>query len=77
MPDKERNDKMNREELIREIRRYRCADLSDAMDALGLVDRGTMNDRMRPLRPGMEFKGVFLYRKAPSEAGRCKGLLHR
>ena len=48
---------MNREELIREIRKYRCADLSDAMDALGLVDRGTMNEKMRPLRPGIEFKG--------------------
>ncbi len=48
---------MNRDELIREIRKYRCSDLSDAMDALGLVDKGTMNERMRPLRPGIEFKG--------------------
>ena len=48
---------MNRDELIREIRKYRCSDLSDGMDALGLVDKGTMNERMRPLRPGIEFKG--------------------
>lgn len=48
---------MTREELIREIRKYRCSDLSDAMDALGLVDRGTMDERMRPIRPGIEFKG--------------------
>ncbi len=48
---------MNKDDLIREIRKYRCSDLSDAMDALGLVDKGTMNERMRPLRPGIEFKG--------------------
>ena len=47
-------------ELIKELRKYRCADLSDGMDALGLVDVGTMNEEMRPLRPGMEFKG-FAY----------------
>ena len=48
---------MTNQELIKELRRYRCADLSDAMDALGLVDKGTMDERMRPLRPGIEFKG--------------------
>lgn len=47
-------------ELIKEIRKYRCADLSDGMDALGLVDKGTMNESMRPIRPGIEFKG-FAY----------------
>jgi len=48
---------MSSEELIKEIRKYRCSDLSDGMDALGLVDKGTMNEQMRPLRPGIEFKG--------------------
>ena len=38
-------------ELIKEIRKYRCADLSDGMDAIGLVDKGTMNETMRPIRP--------------------------
>lgn len=47
-------------ELMKEIRKYRCADLSDGMDAIGLVDKGTMNESMRPLRPGIEFKG-FAY----------------
>jgi len=48
---------MTNNELIKEIRKYRCADLSDGMDALGLVDKGTMNEKMRPLRPGIEFHG--------------------
>lgn len=58
---------MTNQELIKELRKYRCADLSDAMDALGLVDVGTMDEKMRPLRPGIEFKGfahtVKLYPK--------------
>jgi len=48
---------MTNTELIKEIRKYRCADLSDGMDAIGLVDKGTMNEQMRPLRPGIEFYG--------------------
>lgn len=48
---------MTKTELIKEIRKYRCADLSDAMDALGLVDKGTMAETMRPIRAGIEFKG--------------------
>jgi regulator of RNase E activity RraA len=48
---------MTNQELIKELRRFRNADLSDAMDALGLVDKGTMDEKMRPLRPGIEFKG--------------------
>ena len=47
-------------ELIKELRKYRCADLCDGMDAIGLVDKGTMNEAMRPLRDGIEFKG-FAY----------------
>lgn len=41
-------------QLIREIRKTRCSDLSDGMDALRLVDKGSVNERMRP---GIEFKG--------------------
>ncbi|MDR1765234.1 MAG: RraA family protein [Lachnospiraceae bacterium] len=51
---------MTNQELIKEIRKLRCADLSDGMDAIGLVDKGTMNEQMRPIRPGIEFKG-FAY----------------
>lgn len=51
---------MTDKELIQEIRKYRCSDLSDGMDAIGLVDKGTMNENMRPIRPGIEFKG-FAY----------------
>ena len=51
---------MNDKELITLIRKCRLADLGDGMDALGLVNRGTMNDRMRPLRPGISFAG-FAY----------------
>ena len=43
---------MTKKELITEIRKYRCSDLSDALDALGLVDKGTMAETMRPIRPG-------------------------
>jgi len=51
---------MTNEQLIAELNKYRLADLSDGMDALGLVNRGSMNPNMRPLRTGMEFKG-FAY----------------
>lgn len=51
---------MNNKELITEIRKCRLADLGDAMDALGLVNTGTMDSDMRPIRPGIEFHG-FAY----------------
>ncbi len=51
---------MNNKELITAIRKCRLADLGDAMDALGLVNTGTMNSDMRPIRPGIEFHG-FAY----------------
>jgi regulator of RNase E activity RraA len=51
---------MDDKELIRLIRKCRLADLGDGMDALGLVNMGTMNDNMRPLRPGINFAG-FAY----------------
>ena len=61
---------MTRKELISEIRKYRCADLSDAMDALDLVDRGTMDERMRPIRPGIEFRGyAHTVKLLPKQSG--------
>lgn len=66
---------MTNSELIQELRKYRCADLSDAMDAVGLVDKGTMNCKMRPLRPGMEFKGfAYTVKLLPKQDGvkECK-----
>ncbi|CRZ34474.1 regulator of RNase E activity RraA [Herbinix hemicellulosilytica] len=63
---------MTNEELIKELRKYRCADLSDAMDALGLVDVGTMDERMRPLRPGIEFKGFAHTVKLYPKQGKVK-----
>jgi 4-hydroxy-4-methyl-2-oxoglutarate aldolase len=43
--------------LLEEIRKCRLADLSDGMDALGLVNKGSMSTDMRPLRPGISFAG--------------------
>lgn len=48
---------MSDQELIREIRKCRLADLSDGMDALGLVNVGSMSPEMRPIRPGISFAG--------------------
>lgn len=52
--------KMEDKELLKMIRKCRLADLSDGLDALGLVNVGTMNDKMRPIRPGITFAG-FAY----------------
>lgn len=61
---------MTREALMKELRKYRCSDLSDGMDALGLVNKGTMRDTMRPLRPGMEFKGyAYTVKLLPKQDG--------
>ena len=51
---------MTNADLIRELRKCRNADLSDGMDAIGLVNVGSMSTAMRPIRPGIEFKG-FAY----------------
>jgi 4-hydroxy-4-methyl-2-oxoglutarate aldolase len=51
---------MNNRELIEKIRMCRLADLADGMDAIGLVNTGTMSSEMRPLRPGISFAG-FAY----------------
>ena len=47
-------------ELLNRIRACRPADLSDAMDAVGLVGTGSMSPEMRPIRPGIKFAG-FAY----------------
>jgi 4-hydroxy-4-methyl-2-oxoglutarate aldolase len=51
---------MTDKEMLEAVRALRLADLGDGMDALGLVDRGTMNPDMRPIRPGIRFAG-FAY----------------
>ncbi|HXL01564.1 MAG TPA: hypothetical protein PK016_00355 [Candidatus Atribacteria bacterium] len=51
---------MTDEELIKEIKKHRLADLSDGLDALGLVNVGTMDPQMRPIREGISFAG-FAY----------------
>ena len=51
---------MNDGELIERIRKCRPADLGDGMDAIGLVNVGTMSPEMRPIRPGIRFAG-FAY----------------
>ncbi len=45
---------MNREELIEAFRELRVADVSDAMDAVGLFERGSMNPKIRPLYRDLE-----------------------
>jgi regulator of RNase E activity RraA len=47
-------------ELLSRIRQCRPADLSDAMDAVGLIGTGSMSPEMRPIRPGIKFAG-FAY----------------
>lgn len=51
---------MDDAELIGRIRKCRLADLGDGMDAIGLVDAGSMSPEMRPIRPGIRFAG-FAY----------------
>jgi len=47
-------------ELIERVRKCRPADLCDALDAMGIINRGTMTHTMRPIRPGISFAG-FAY----------------
>jgi regulator of RNase E activity RraA len=51
---------MTHQELIERVRKLRPADLADGMDAIGLVNTGTMSSEMRPLRPGISMAG-FAY----------------
>ncbi|GGG02351.1 RraA family protein [Paenibacillus abyssi] len=59
---------MTDKELLAKIRKLRLADLSDGMDALGLVNVGSMSTEMRPLRPGIAFAGfAFTAKLVPSQ----------
>lgn len=61
---------MMNDELLTELKKYRCADLSDGMDAIGFVNKGSMNPNMRPLRPSMEFKGfAYTVKLLPKQGG--------
>ena len=55
--------------LLERVRGCRLADLSDGMDAIGLVNTGTMSSRMRPLRPGMAMAGIaYTVKLVPTQA---------
>jgi 4-hydroxy-4-methyl-2-oxoglutarate aldolase len=59
---------MTNKELIKRIRKFRNADLCDAMDAIGLVNTGTMSSTMRPIRPGITFAGfAFTIKLVPAQ----------
>jgi regulator of RNase E activity RraA len=60
---------MTEQELLERIRGCRPADLSDGMDAIGLVNTGTMSRRMRPLRPGIRMAGIaYTVKLVPAQA---------
>jgi 4-hydroxy-4-methyl-2-oxoglutarate aldolase len=54
------NENMSDEEVLNLIRKCRLTDLSDGMDAIGLVNIGTMSSEMRPIRHSINFVG-FAY----------------
>jgi 4-hydroxy-4-methyl-2-oxoglutarate aldolase len=59
---------MTDSELLERIRGARLADLGDGMDALGLVDTGSMSPDMRPIRPGIRFTGfAFTVKLIPAQ----------
>jgi len=45
------------QELLERVRKCRPADLADGLDAIGLINTGTMNAEMRPIRPNILFAG--------------------
>jgi regulator of RNase E activity RraA len=51
---------MDEQKVLEQVRALRLADLGDGMDALGLINKGTMDSSMRPLREGIRFAG-FAY----------------
>ena len=60
---------MTDQELLERVRRCRLADLSDGMDAIGLVNTGTMSSNMRPLRPGIAMAGfAYTVKLVPTQA---------
>jgi 4-hydroxy-4-methyl-2-oxoglutarate aldolase len=59
---------MNNQELLKKIMSCRLADLSDGMDAIGLVNTGTMSGAMRPIRPGISMVGfAYTVKLLPSQ----------
>jgi regulator of RNase E activity RraA len=61
--------------LLGRIRACRPADLSDAMDAVGLIGTGSMSPEMRPIRSGIKFAGfAYTVKYIPAERGvkKCK-----
>jgi len=59
---------MTDREVLERIRAERLADLSDGMDALGLVNVGSMSSEMRPIRPGIKFAGfAFTVKLIPAQ----------
>jgi regulator of RNase E activity RraA len=60
IPEVNAIDQLSEEELIERVRLCRPADLCDALDAMGVINRGTMSHTMRPIRPGITFAG-FAY----------------
>jgi 4-hydroxy-4-methyl-2-oxoglutarate aldolase len=59
---------MTDQELLEQVRDCRLADLSDGMDAIGLVSAGTMSRDMRPIRPGMRMAGfAYTVKLVPSQ----------
>ncbi len=56
-------------DLLHRIRACRLADLSDGLDAIGLVGTGTMSNRMRPIRPGIRTAGfAYTVKLIPTQA---------
>jgi len=56
--------------LLNRIQQCRPADLSDAMDAIGLVGTGSMSPEMRPIRPGIMFAGfAYTVKYVPTKRG--------
>ena len=49
---------MEQDELVKRYRAVRLADVSDALDCLGQMDRHLMSQRMRPLWEGIRFAGI-------------------
>jgi len=45
-------------EILKKFEKVRTADVSDAMDSLGLVDVGVMSPKMRPLWEGIRMVGL-------------------
>jgi len=60
---------MTDQELLKNVRGLRLADLSDGMDAIGLVGTGTMSSAMRPIRPDIKMAGIaYTVKLVPTQA---------